>query len=111
MVWLDNPPPPSTPFGRPRMASPTRIRQRPGPEVRLTATLIVLFVVAKLTDQWAFHHFTYPAIYESGWGRMLRLAGYLPSCAFVALALALHDRMPQLRSTWWQASRRGLMLV
>jgi membrane-associated phospholipid phosphatase len=72
--------------------------------------LILVFVVAQLTDQWAFHHFAYPAIYEPGWGRMLRLAGYLPSWAFVALALVLHDRVPRLRSTLWQASHRGLML-
>ena len=92
------------------MALPINTRRHPGPEVRLTATLILFFVVAQLTDQWAFHHFAYPAIYESGWGRMLRLAGYLPSWALVALALALHDRVPRLPSTWWQASRRGLML-
>ena len=92
------------------MASPASSRQRPGPEVRFTATLILLFVVAQLTDQWAFHHFAYPAIYESGWGRMLRLAGYLPSWAFVALALVLQDWVPRLWPTLRQASRRGLLL-
>ena len=75
------------------------------------ATLIVLFVVGQVTDQWIFRHFTYPSVYEHGWGRMLRGAGYLPLWAVVALALVLHDWVPRARRTWRQASRRGLLLL
>jgi len=67
------------------------------------ATLIVLFVVGQVTDQWIFRHFTYPSVYEHGWGRMLRGAGYLPLWAVVALALVLHDWVPRARRTWRQA--------
>jgi len=72
--------------------------------------LIVLFLTAQLTDQWLFHHFVYPAIYDRGWGRMLRLAGYVPVWGIVALALVLHDGAPRLRAVLRQASRRGVLL-
>jgi membrane-associated phospholipid phosphatase len=61
-------------------------------------------------DQWTFHHFAYPRIYERGWGRMLRGAGYLPLWGLVALAFVLHDWVPRVRRTWRGASRRGLLL-
>jgi len=92
------------------MASPTHTPRRRGPETLFAATLSVVFVIAQLTDQWAFHHFTYPGIYERGWGRLLRIAGYLPVWALVALALLLHDWVPRVRRTLAQASRRALLL-
>jgi membrane-associated phospholipid phosphatase len=92
------------------MASPAPHHRRRGPETLFAATLTVLFVLAQLTDQWVFHHFAYAAIYERGWGRLLRMAGYLPAWAFVALALVLHDWVPRARRTLGQASRRGLLL-
>lgn len=93
------------------MATPAHNRRRRGPETLFAATLTVLFVVAQLTDQWAYHHFAYAGIYEHGWGRLLRIAGYLPAWALVALALVLHDWVPRVRRTLSQASRRGLLLV
>lgn len=93
------------------MASPPHNRRRRGPETLFAATLTVLFVIAQLTDQWVFHHFGYAAIYERGWGRLLRMAGYLPTWGLVALALVLHDWVPRVRRTLGQASRRGLLLV
>jgi membrane-associated phospholipid phosphatase len=92
------------------MASPTHTQRRRGPETLFAATLSVVFVIAQLTDQWAFHHFTYPGIYERGWGRLLRIAGYLPAWTLVALALLLHDWVPRVRHTLAQASRRALLL-
>lgn len=92
------------------MAAPTRNRRRPGPEVLFVGTVTLLFVIAQLTDQWIFHHFAYPAIYERGWGRLLRVVGYVPTWALVALALVLHDRAPRAWSTLRHASRRGLLL-
>jgi membrane-associated phospholipid phosphatase len=83
---------------------------RLGPGMRFAAALILLFLIAQLADQWIFHHFTFRAIYESAWGRMLRLAGYLPLWAIVALALVLHDWAPRRLPTLRRASRRGLLL-
>jgi membrane-associated phospholipid phosphatase len=85
-------------------------RRRPSPETLFVATVTALFLVAQLTDQWIFHHFAYAGIYERGWGRLLRVAGYLPTWALVALALVLHDWVPRVRSTLGRASRRGLLL-
>jgi membrane-associated phospholipid phosphatase len=84
--------------------------RRLGPEIRFALILIVLFLIAQPADQWAFHHFTFPAIYDRAWGRMLRLAGYLPLWSIVALALVLHDWVPRTRRTLPRASRRGLLL-
>lgn len=92
------------------MAFAARNRQR-SPETLVAATLTVLFVIAQVTDQWVFHHFAYPGIYERGWGRLLRVAGYLPAWALVALALMLHDWIPRARRTLGEASRRGLLLL
>lgn len=83
---------------------------RPGPEILFAATLIGLFVIAQVTDQWIFHHVAYPDIYGHGWGRMLRDAGYLPTWGLVGLALMLHDWVPRGRHTLGRASRRGLLL-
>jgi membrane-associated phospholipid phosphatase len=83
---------------------------RPGPEIRIAATLILLFLIAQLSDQWTFHHFTFPGIYGRGWGRMLRLAGYFPLWSIVALALVLHDWVPRTLPSLRRATRRGLLL-
>src|SRR5260370_11931160 len=91
------------------MASPTHTPRRRGPETLFAATLSVVFVIAQLTDQWAFHHFTYPGIYERGWGRLLRIAGYLPVWALVALALLLHDCVPRARPPPAPPSPRPLL--
>jgi len=92
------------------MASHPHQRRRPGREVFFAATLTLLCVLAQLTDAWIFHHFAYPGVYERGWGRLLRVAGYLPTWAVVALALVLHDWAPRVRRTLRSASRRGLLL-
>jgi membrane-associated phospholipid phosphatase len=81
-----------------------------GPEIRFAATLGLLFVIAQVADQWIFHHFTFHAVYERAWGRMLRLAGYLPLWGIVALALVLQDWVPRRLRTLSRASRRGLLL-
>jgi undecaprenyl-diphosphatase len=81
-----------------------------GPEIRFAVILIFLFLVAQLADQWIFHHLTFPAIYDRPWGRMLRLAGYLPLWSIVALALLLHDWVPRRPRTLPTASGRSLRL-
>src|SRR5947208_16242584 len=86
------------------------LRRQPSPEILVIGTLGVLFLVAHVSDQWIFHHFTFSGIYDPGWARMLRLAGYFPLWGIVALALALHDWVPRTLPTLRQASRRGLLL-
>jgi membrane-associated phospholipid phosphatase len=85
-------------------------RKQPGPEMLFAGTLVLLFLIAYVSDQWIFHHFTFPGVYDRGWGRMLRLAGYFPLWGIVALALVLHDWVPRTLATLRQASRRGLLL-
>src|SRR5260370_8046646 len=83
--------------GARRMAPHPRNRWRPGPEILFVTTITLLFVIAQPADQWIFHHFTYPGIYEHGWGRLLRVAGYVPLWGLIALALVLHAWVPRLR--------------
>lgn len=92
------------------MVSPTHAHRRRATETIFAATVTVAFVIAQVTDQWIFHHVTYPGVYEHGWGRLLRMAGYLPAWMLVALALILHDWVPRVRRTVGQASRRALLL-
>jgi membrane-associated phospholipid phosphatase len=83
---------------------------RLGPEALFVATLTLLFVIAQPADRWIFHHFAYPGIYEHGWARMLRVAGYLPLWGLIALALVLQAWVPRRRRTLLESSRRGLLL-
>ncbi len=83
---------------------------RLGPEVLFVATLTLLFVIAQAADRWIFQHFAYPGIYEHGWARMLRVAGYLPLWGLIALALVLQAWVPRPRRTLLESSRRGLLL-
>jgi undecaprenyl-diphosphatase len=92
------------------MTSTAHNRLRPGPEILFAATLILLFLVAEVLDQWIFHHFTFSGIYDRGWTRMVRFAGYVPLWGIVALALVLRDWVPRVLRTLRQASRRGLLL-
>jgi len=92
------------------MTPETHHSGRPGPEIRFAAALLLLFVLAQVSDQWIFHHFTYPRIYDRDWSRMLRVPGYFPMWGLVALALFLHDWVPRARTTLRRASRRGLLL-
>jgi membrane-associated phospholipid phosphatase len=93
------------------MAPHLRTRWRPGPEILFAASVTLLFVIAQPADQWVFHHFAYPAIYDHGWGRMLRVAGYVPLWGLVALALVLHAWVPRVGRTLRASSRRGLLLL
>lgn len=89
---------------------PSSPSDRPDPAIVFAATLIGLFVVAQVTDEWIFHHLAYPGVYGHAWGRMLRDAGYLPLWGLVGVALMLHDWVPRVRRTLGLASRRGLLL-
>jgi membrane-associated phospholipid phosphatase len=93
------------------MTSNRHIHRRLGPEIRFALILMILFFIAQPADQWIYHHFTFPAIYDRPWGRMLRLAGYLPLWSIVAVALVLHDWVPRTLRTLPGAARRGLLLL
>jgi membrane-associated phospholipid phosphatase len=79
-----------------------------GSEISFVVVLGALFVVAQLTDSWIFHHLAYKQTYDYLWGHMLRLVGYAPLWALVALAFGLHDRVPG--TPLQESARRGLLV-
>ena len=93
------------------MHADARTRWWGTPESQVVATLVALFVAAQFTDHWVFWHFAYPAVYERGWARTLRMVGYMPMWALAALALVLHDWRPRARSTLCRAGWRGILLL
>lgn len=44
---------------------------------------------AMLLDPWAYRHLVLPDVYEKDWGRMLRVAGFLPTWAVVSAGILL----------------------
>ncbi len=64
----------------------------------LAATLATL--AAQLLDPWAWHHLKMPAVYESDWGRLLRVSGTLYFWGPLAIAVWLEGR-----------SRAGLLVL
>jgi len=86
--------------------TPTHLRW-----VRAAFALVVLFALALLADRWVFHHVTRPDVYDRGWTRMFRMAGYFPLWALVGLGLILHDWAPRSLQTLRTAARRGLLLL
>lgn len=50
---------------------------------------VVALVAASLLDGWAYQHLVMPKVYEHDWGRMLRIAGFLPTWAIVSLGILL----------------------
>lgn len=75
--------------------------------VRLSSRALIglaaIIVLASLADCWAFSHLTFRAIYDQGWGRIIRTTGYLPFWFLAALALYLSST-----SRW---ARRGALLL
>jgi membrane-associated phospholipid phosphatase len=55
------------------------------------ALLVAVFLAATALDGWAYHHLVRPTIYDGDLGRMLRVAGFLPTWAIVSIALVLCD--------------------
>lgn len=78
--------------------------------VRPAAAAVALFVLALLADGWVFHHFTRTDLYDRGWARMFRMAGYFPLWAVVGLAIVLQDWAPRTLQTLSTRARRGLLL-
>jgi membrane-associated phospholipid phosphatase len=65
------------------------------PDRRTTRRLVALglaviaLVAATALDQWAYRVLVLPDVYDRDWGRMLRIAGFLPTWATVSAALLL----------------------
>ena len=70
----------------------------------------LLFVLASFMDGWVFHHVARANVYGNDLGRLLRIAGFLPTWLMGAAALVLYDRgrMPPAPFGAWH---RGLMLA
>lgn len=49
---------------------------------------VVAVIGAWLGDEWVYAHLTLPDVYEHDWGRLFRLAGYLPVWIVVAAGMA-----------------------
>lgn len=54
----------------------------------------VALAVATLLDGWAYQHLVMPGVYERDWGRMLRIAGFLPTWAIVSMGIFLGQPVP-----------------
>jgi membrane-associated phospholipid phosphatase len=72
---------------------------------RLAAIVVAVgaFVAAMALDGWAYRVLVVPDVYDHDWGRMLRVAGFLPTWAVVSVALLLSQRgagPTPVRSRW-----------
>jgi membrane-associated phospholipid phosphatase len=78
-----------------------RIGRRPAAIVSALGAL----VAAAALDGWAYRVLVMPDVYDHDWGRMLRVAGFLPTWAVVCAALLLSQPRsgPWPNSTRWRA--------
>jgi membrane-associated phospholipid phosphatase len=70
----------------------------------------LLLVASLLADRWVFRRVAVPDVYGSDLGRLLRVAGYLPTWLLGAAAFMLHDRARRpapVGGPW----RRGALLA
>lgn len=70
----------------------------------------LLFALACALDHWAYEHLRVTDVYGKDWGRLFRIAGFLPTWMLGSLALILSDHgtsSPPPRRFWW----RGMLLT
>jgi len=70
----------------------------------------LLFALACLLDHWAYQHLRVDDVYGRDWGRLFRIAGFVPTWMLGSLALILTDAgsgSPLPRRFWW----RGMLLT
>jgi membrane-associated phospholipid phosphatase len=82
------------------------------PRVIIVALIITAFAGAMALDAWAYRHLVRKTIYDGDLGRMLRIAGFLPTWAIVSVALLVCD--PSRRDaaqTRWRRWRGLLPLI
>jgi len=68
-------------------------------------------VLAEATDRWCFHHLAVPGIYDHGWARLVRFAGYVPLWLLVGAGFLLSDWHPRRGATLGRAGWRAWLLV
>ena len=73
------------------------------------ALMIAAFAASLALDGWAYRHLVRTIIYDDDLGRMLRLAGFLPTWAIVSLALILCDRRQRESAEHRWRRWRGLL--
>jgi membrane-associated phospholipid phosphatase len=76
-------------------------------ELKLGAIVLAIgaLVAATALDGWAYRTLVVPNVYDQDWGRMLRVAGFLPTWAVVSAALLLcgAEQRPTPDSSGWRA--------
>ncbi|MCE2941568.1 MAG: phosphatase PAP2 family protein [Gemmatimonadota bacterium] len=81
------------------------------PTSLVLAVLAAAAVAAAIAlDRWAFATLVSPGIYDRDLGRLLRVAGFLPTWLLASLAIGLHDRGAAV-SLPWRGWRRGATVV
>lgn len=87
---------------------PTPLRRLVPPRALLASAL--LFALACALDGWAWQHVRIDDVYGKDWGRLFRIAGFLPTWMLGSLALILTDAgsaSPPPPRFWW----RGMLLT
>jgi membrane-associated phospholipid phosphatase len=59
----------------------------------------VVSLVATALDPWVYQHVVWARVYETDWGRLLRMMGYWPTWMVVAVAL-WRDGQPAALAAW-----------
>ena len=54
--------------------------------------VILALGLAFAGDRWAYDHVEMARVYDEDWGRLLRIMGFLPTWALIALGVWLHER-------------------
>jgi membrane-associated phospholipid phosphatase len=82
------------------------------PLVITVAVIIVAFAGSLALDGWAYRHLVRKTVYDGDLGRMLRVAGFLPTWAIVSLALILCDpSQREVAQNGWRRWRGLLPLI
>lgn len=64
---------------------------RPALAWRALGLTLALTALALFADQWAYHAWHDPKVYERDWGRLLRVMGFLGTWVALAVAIALQE--------------------
>lgn len=93
------------------MTSPTASQElyRPALVWRALGLTLALTALALFADQWAYHAWHDPKVYERDWGRLLRVIGFLGTWVALAVAMVLQEGGDPAKQPL--ARRRGLLLV
>jgi membrane-associated phospholipid phosphatase len=74
--------------------------------IRLIVTSALACVAAFVFDHWTYDHIRYAGVYDTDWGRLLRVMGFWPTWVAAAFALYLHERSASPLS-----ANRAILLV